>query len=110
MLKSIIEDEVRRLINGDQNEQAIHDTGSRHKIVIAQRGFVFAGQCWLEGDYVVLYDAVNIRRWGTTKGLGELAEKGNLPETQSDPCGTVRLHKLAVIAMIDCEAKINATV
>jgi len=42
--------------------------------------------------------------WGTTKGLGELALNGPLPNTKLDVVGTVRAPARAVISMIDTEA------
>lgn len=73
------------------------------QIVIAQRGWVFVGNVERSGDDVTITDAKCIRRWGTTKGLGELAAGGPLKSTVLDPIGTVRLHALAVVASIDCE-------
>lgn len=74
------------------------------RIVILQRGWVMVGlygrdgeDCWLEKAHV-------IRRWGTTRGLGELAVNGPLSNTQMDPCGRVDFHVLTVVATIRCEA------
>lgn len=74
------------------------------QIVIAQRGWVFVGDVERDGDDVKINNASCIRRWGTTKGLGELAKEGPKSNTVLDPMGTVRLHSLAVVASIDCEA------
>ena len=74
------------------------------QIVIAQRGWVFVGDVERDGDDVKINNASCIRRWGTTKGLGELAKDGPKPNTVLDQMGTVRLHSLAVVASIDCEA------
>ena len=73
------------------------------QIVIAQRGWVFVGDVERSGDDVTIIGAQCIRRWGTTKGLGELASSGPRPATVLDPMGTVRLHALAVVASLDCE-------
>lgn len=73
------------------------------QIVVAQRGWVFVGDVSRTGDDVTISDASCIRRWGTTKGLGELAAKGPTKSTVLDSMGTVRLHALAVVAFIDCE-------
>lgn len=73
------------------------------QIVIAQRGWVFVGNVERSGDDVIITNANCIRRWGTTKGLGELAAGGPKSVTVLDPLGTVRLHALAVVASIDCE-------
>lgn len=89
---------------------------STRKIVVLQRGWPsIATGCFLtscspvvvglveeDGDKIVVHDASVVRRWGTTRGLGELAAKGPLPETVLDPAGRVEAHKLAVVLMIDC--------
>jgi hypothetical protein len=71
------------------------------KIVIGHRGWVFIGHESVTGDEVTLTEASCIRRWGTKKGLGEIAAGGPTPTTILDSVGTVRLHRLAVIATID---------
>jgi hypothetical protein len=75
------------------------------QIIIAQRGWVFIGDVSRSGDDVVITDASCIRRWGTTKGLGEIAANGPNKSTILDPMGTVRLHQLAVVAAIDCASE-----
>jgi hypothetical protein len=72
------------------------------QIVIAQRGWIFVGDVTRDGDEVRIDNAQNIRRWGTTKGLGEIAAAGPTKSTVLDAMGTVRLHSLAVIATLDC--------
>ena len=42
-------------------------------IVILDRGFVLVGHAVVEGEWVTTTQASIVRRWGTTKGLGELA-------------------------------------
>lgn len=74
------------------------------QIVIAQRGWVFVGDVERVGDEVIITGAQCIRRWGTTKGLGELAKYGPQKNTVLDDMGTVRLHALAVVASLDVEA------
>jgi hypothetical protein len=82
------------------------DTQSTWQIVIAERGWVYVGRISRDGDQVVIRDAQNVRRWGTTKGLGELAMNGPLAETQLDPYGTVRIHVLAVCGTVECDDKV----
>lgn len=74
------------------------------QIVVAQRGWVFVGDVETSGDQVTISNAQCIRRWGTTKGLGELAAGGPKSATVLDNMGIVRLHALAVVATLDCEA------
>ena len=72
------------------------------KIVVLQRGWVVVGLVEEDGDKIIIHDAAVVRRWGTSKGLGELAAKGPLPQTVLDPGGRVEAHKLAVVLTIDC--------
>ena len=106
MTIGLIEKTIERVLLGNGTSD---DHGSQHKIVICQRGFIYAGDVDFRGEYLVIRDAVNLRKWGTTHGLGDLARSGNRPETIADACGVVRVHQLAVVATIDCEVKIHAT-
>lgn len=80
------------------------ETKAEIRIVIAQRGFVFVGRVSREEHEIVLRDAKNLRRWGTTKGLGELWT-GPKSNTVLDEAGTVRLHPLQIVAQIDVDQK-----
>jgi hypothetical protein len=71
------------------------------KIVILQRGWVFIGKLSQEGTLCTLTDAYNIRRWGTTDGLGQLALEGKQAETKLDKIGTVSFHELTSVAFLD---------
>jgi hypothetical protein len=73
-------------------------------IVVADRGFVYIGKMTWDGDFALVEDAQNIRYWGTTNGLGELALNGPTSKTKLDPAGTVRIPCRAVINIIDTEA------
>jgi hypothetical protein len=72
------------------------------QIVIAHRGWVFVGDVRRSDNEVTIENAAVVRRWGTTKGLGELAEHGPSGTTRLDPCPTVRIHPLAIVATMDC--------
>ena len=72
-------------------------------IVVCDRGFVYVGNTKHDGEWCVITDARNIRRWGTTKGLGELALNGPLEDTVLDAVGVVRIPARAVINIIDTE-------
>lgn len=79
-------------------------------IVVLDRGFVYAGNVAIDGDWCVITGANCVRRWGTSKGLGELAANGPLKNTALDPAGTVKAPLRAVIALIASEAaKWNAS-
>ena len=74
------------------------------RIVVLQRGWVVAGMVVREGQDLVITGAKVIRRWGTSKGLGELVD-GPLTGTTLDDAGTVRAHVLGVVLMIDVDAE-----
>jgi len=77
------------------------------KIVILQRGWVMVGRFERNGSDCKLHDSYNVRRWGTSEGLGELAHKGKLPETMLDKnYGIVEFDYLTVVASIACSEEV----
>jgi hypothetical protein len=69
------------------------------RIVVADRGWIFVGKCVTNSDgTVTITDAKNIRKWGTSKGLGELVN-GPLSGTVADAYGTVRCTPIAEIGV-----------
>lgn len=75
------------------------------QIVILQRGWVFVGNMTKKGSACKLVNAQTIRVWGTSKGLGEIAESGPTSSTKLDPCPEVTFHELTIIATIKCDEK-----
>ena len=75
------------------------------RIVVLQRGWVFVGRYTLDPDtqIVTLTDSRNIRVWGTTRGLGELAQSGPTESTKLDHTGLVTFHLLTQVLAIDTE-------
>lgn len=73
------------------------------RIIILNRGWVAVGDFWQNGANCMLENASIIRKWGTTKGLGEIAEDGPTTKTILDPCPTIRFHELCIVASIDCK-------
>lgn len=82
-----------------------HMSLSGKKIMVLQRGWIVIGDVSQCGPTVTISDASVIRRWGTEKGLGEIAEGGPTSETRLDPIGTIQVHQLAVVMAVDVEAK-----
>jgi hypothetical protein len=76
------------------------------KIVIAvlDHGFVYVGNAKISKDWCVIRNAKNIRRWGTERGLGQLALEGPTSKTKLDDVGTVRIPLTALVHLIDAEA------
>lgn len=66
------------------------------QIVAVEGEFVYVGRTRYTGPmhghkgFVVIHDAINLRIWGTERGLGELAN-GPTDKTQSDPTGIVAI-------------------
>lgn len=80
--------------------------GSKVKIVILQRGWIFIGVFSQEGATCTLSKAKNIRSWGTTKGLGQIASSGPTDSTKLDDINDLSFHELTSIAVIDCDDNI----
>ena len=73
------------------------------RIVILQRGWVFVGKFERKGSDCKLHGASVIRKWGTTKGIGEIAEAGPTAQTTLDKChGVVEFDYLTVVATVAC--------
>jgi hypothetical protein len=85
-------------INGMEYTPVGAATGDR-KIVICTNGWVFVGSD--TGDGVNYTNASVIRRWGTTKGLGQLALEGKTDKTVLDFFGSMTVCEQNVIAVID---------
>ena len=87
---SLAADEIERLRQKD----------SPYQIAVLDRGFVYIGRVKWNDDVLTITDAKCIRRWGTTKGLGELVN-GALPETILDMVGTIHVPVRSLIHLID---------
>ena len=72
-------------------------------ILVLQRGWVVVGDLVDDSETkVTLNNASVVRRWGTKKGLGELALQGPQPSTILDPCGVVEAHPQAIVLRMPC--------
>jgi hypothetical protein len=74
------------------------------QIAVLERGWVFIGQATVADGLLTLSGAKNIRRWGTTRGLGEIATGGPTKNTVLDDAGTIRAPIANVVALIECDA------
>jgi len=75
------------------------------RIVILQRGWVMVGEYVISEDGIhrSLLKGYNIRNWGTTRGLGEIAMNGPTDKTVLDPVPEVEFHELTEIASLKCK-------
>lgn len=78
-------------------------TTSTPQIAVLDRGFVYVGLCAVQDGVLVITRAQNVRQWGTSAGLGELAAKGPQHRTKLDAAGTVRAPLASVMHLIDCD-------
>ena len=65
------------------------------QIVVMPNGFIYVGEVVEDGDNFIIRNAKNLRKWGTTRGLGEL-RNGKLPNTVVDDCGEIIVSKSSV--------------
>ena len=95
--------ELAALLRGSATSVAQRSTISGQHIVVLDRGFVYVGRCEIQGDYLLIKDARNIRRWGTTKGLGQLANSGPTPQTVIEETGDLSVPIKALIFILQCK-------
>lgn len=75
------------------------------RIVILDKGFVAVGKVTEGEKWLTIENAFFVRRWGTTKGLGEIAEGGPTSSTVLDKTPTQRIPIHAVMNTIECDPK-----
>lgn len=72
-------------------------------IVVMTNGFIYVGNTTVEGNFIKMTKASNIRIWGTTKSLSELVD-GPPDSTKHDKLSTEIIVPLnAVIHFIKCQ-------
>lgn len=71
-------------------------------MVVADRGHVWQGRARDDGDYTIITNARIVRRWGTEKGLNQLANDGPLADTILDAPADVKVARKAIIAIVPC--------
>ena len=72
-------------------------------IVVVKERWVLIGEKVAGNDTgVELTNASAIRRWGTERGLGQIAVAGVTPETVLDFCGDVTVPQTAILYTIRC--------
>jgi len=75
-------------------------------ILVIEHGNVIYGHYEIsdDDDMITVKDGKVIRRWGTERGLGELAANGPRPDTVLDPLNRdTWVSKKSLIFVIDCE-------
>lgn len=83
----------------------VHKSSARNigqQIVVLDRGFVYVGTVFIDGDFMRIENAKCIRKWGTTKGLGQL-RNGPTSDTVMDDAGEVLAPMKSLIHFIECK-------
>ena len=73
-------------------------------LVVLPRGWVMVGDCSEKDGKLYLKNASVVRRWGTTKGLPELANEGPLSRTILDGKCEMEFPISSVIAKMQCNS------
>ena len=92
--------EIIYAINGAKNNPV--KKGMGQNIVVLDRGFVYVGDVTIDGDWLYITNAKNVRSWGTKNGLGEL-RNGPLESTKLDVVGEVIAPMRALIHLVPCK-------
>ena len=98
------------IVNGveyvKRDSQPEKDIISDIKIVVLQRGWIVVGRFERKDTQCKLHNASVVRTWGTTNGLGEIAEGGPTSSTKLDKCkGIVEFDYMTVVLTIDCRGE-----
>jgi hypothetical protein len=64
-------------------------------IVVFTNGFVYVGNHDRDGQRI--YNCQNLRNWGTTRGIGQLAIEGPTGETALDDCGILEYYTTPIV-------------
>ena len=81
--------------------------GPQANIYVVDRGWVFIGSSFEESEKgVYINNASVIRRWGTQRGLGQLALEGKTSETILDYTGSIKVRGHAMLFTIECDTNI----
>lgn len=75
------------------------------EIIVCHDRWHFIGSVTENGDKLIIANARNIRQWGTTRGLGEIALLGPTQKTVLDDYGVVTVQKDKVVCRIACLEK-----
>ena len=74
----------------------------KNVIIVLDKGFVFHGDLVVEDGWFTIFNGHNIRRYGTERGLGQLALTGPTKDTALDPVPTVRGAMTAYFYHMEC--------
>ena len=85
-----------------KQQESIKDIKQKEIVVLYERWHMLGVVEEFADGSIIMHDAYNIRRWGTTAGLGELAVKGPTSSTTLDYYGEVRIPAGQCVFRIKC--------
>lgn len=74
------------------------------RITVLHRGWIVVGQYSQDGPRCFVKKGAVIRRWGSERGLGQIAKDGPTSQTILDPTPTVQAHETQVICTFECDS------
>ncbi len=98
-----VSEETYESIKDQLGESSDIQEGETFSIAVLDKGFVYVGYCKTGACFLHIRKPRNIRKWGTTDGLGELSLKGPLADTVLDVCRDITAPIAVLIHMIACE-------
>lgn len=92
--------EIAALVANKEQKRVV-DHGLQ--IAVLQRGWVYVGNVNQVGDDYTLTNGACIKRWGTSKGLGEIARNGPTANTELEPVTDVVFHEAGKVFLMKAE-------
>jgi len=94
--------EITRMFGGI-GAGGVEDPKGAIEIVVLDRGWVVVGQVSIRGSEVIIEKGYVVRRWGTTNGLGEIAQGGPTQATKLESAPLIKTTLSAVVCRFGCE-------
>ena len=101
-MSKLLEKLLEKALESELSDTKTTSTKEEISIAILQRGWVVIGYLRMEGEMYHMRNSHVIRKWGTSKGLGELALEGKQSETILDKAGGFSFHVLTTVGIIPC--------
>lgn len=92
---------LKSIFASDSSECCSEDLGTN--IIVLQRGWVVVGCLHKNGTEYSLTKGAVIRSWGTTNGLGEIANNGPTKDTKLDSIPDSKFHELTAVIRMKCD-------
>jgi hypothetical protein len=89
--------------DSDKAIKGVKVAPTKIQIVVLQRGWVAIGRFSQTKEQCHLTSAYIVRTWGTSKGLGELANEGQKANTKLDKCADLHFHEMTVVLRMDVD-------